>query len=118
MAGVNKSAGGCDSRETDKGSLYPLLLSAASASLECGIQVIILSLCARILEQSLWINWHYTEEMRISFPSRCGPDSSHEGPFGIDVSSDLSVLLAMTSDGNERERKRHGLFSVWFMLVL
>lgn len=74
MTGVNKSAGGCDSRGTDEGLLYPLLLSAASASLECDIQVIILSVLG-YSEQSLWINWRYTEEMKISFPSRRGPDS-------------------------------------------
>lgn len=97
MAGVNKSAGACDSRGTDKGLLYPLLLSAASASLNVASKLLFFLSVLRYSEQSLWITWHYTEEMKIGFPSRHGPDSplmySH-----LDLMS-LQTVISVTCNG-------------------
>lgn len=65
-------------------------------------------------EQSLWINWHYTEETRISFPSRHGPDS----PLMYSHLELMSLQTVISVNCNDFWWEWEGKQKAWIVLSL
>ena len=120
VARINKSAGGCGSTGANKGSLTPC--SKCCVLLGCRLrlpQTWHRSCCSLVLF-SAWISrakaWGligiYTEEVRISFPSRFRLSSPLLYTHLALMSLQIGMMLPVTSpNGDEKERKRPWLLS-------